>query len=353
MSSDGACAKRPDIGLIGVPSDAGAEERGACLAPEALRIAGLGDALAALGHTVIDHGDLPGPKSAGSAAANHSASPSTANGSRNLAVVSAWCRLTSDKTLEVAQRGQLPVVLGGDHSIAMGSVNGIARHCHAIGRDLYVLWLDAHADFNTPASTPSGNMHGMVVAAFCGERSLAPVLGRPRAMPVSPENVTLFGIRSVDRQERAAVARRGVNVVDMRTIDERGIVAALKPVIDRVRAAGGHLHVSLDIDFLDPSLAPGVGTAVPGGASYREAHFCMEMLYEAGIVGSVDIVELNPFLDVRGASAAVLVELAASLFGKTITDRPLQMRRTPYAGSLTNAETGRGPADYAERYDVI
>jgi arginase len=336
---------------MGVPSDAGAEERGACLGPEALRIAGLADALAALGFKVTDHGDLPGPKSAETAATSLSAL--SADGSRNFEAVSAWCRLLSDATFDVAQSDQLPVILGGDHSIAMGSVNGIARHCRQIDRELFVLWLDAHSDFNTPASSPSGNMHGMPVAAFCGEPSLAGALGPERAIPVEPANVTLFGIRSVDRQERAAVARRGVNVVDMRTIDERGIVAALKPVIDEVRAAGGHLHVSLDVDFLDPSLAPGVGTTVPGGATYREAHFCMELLHEAGIVGSMDIVELNPFLDVRGASATVLVDLTASLFGKTIIDRPPETRRWPGRACRRYDDAGSELATDAEQADVI
>ncbi len=352
MRSNGVSKKLPDLGLIGVPSDAGAGERGACLGPEALRIAGLADALAALDYALTDHGDLPGPKVVESAAASL-LPPLSADGSRNLAAVSAWCRLLSDTTFDVAQSGQLPLILGGDHSIAMGSVNGIARHCREAGRELFVLWLDAHSDFNSPASSPTGNMHGMPVAAFCGEPSLAGVLGPERAASVRPGQVTLFGIRSVDRQERAAVSRRGVNVVDMRTIDERGIVAALKPVIDAVRVADGHLHVSLDVDFLDPSLAPGVGTTVPGGATYREAHFCMELLYEAGIVGSVDIVELNPFLDVRGASATVLVELTASLFGKTIIDRTQQSRPRQGQAFRRYSDASSGPAIDVEQYDVI
>jgi arginase len=352
VPSNGISTKLPELGLIGVPSDAGAGERGACLGPEALRIAGLADALAVLGYALTDHGDLSGPKNAESAAIPLSLSAS-ADGSRNIAAVSAWCRLLSDKTFKVAQSGQLPLILGGDHSISMGSVNGIARHCREAGRELFVLWLDAHSDFNSPASSPSGNMHGMPVAAFCGEPSLARVLGRQRAVPVTPANVTLFGIRSVDRQERAAVSRRGVHVVDMRTIDERGIVAALKPVIDEVRAADGHLHVSLDVDFLDPALAPGVGTTVPGGATWREAHFCMELLYEAGIVGSMDIVELNPFLDVRGTSAQVLVELTASLFGKTIIDRPQRSLSRQGQACRRYSDAGSGPAINAEQFDVL
>jgi arginase len=182
VRSNGVLTKLPDLGLIGVPSDAGAGERGACLGPEALRIAGLADALAALGYAVTDHGDLPGPKSAERAAASLSLPPSE-DGSRNFAAVSAWCRLLSDKTFEVAQSGQLPLILGGDHSIAMGSVNGIARHCRKAGRELFVLWLDAHSDFNSPASSPSGNMHGMSVAAFLGESSRGAVVGPERAGP--------------------------------------------------------------------------------------------------------------------------------------------------------------------------
>ncbi len=352
MRANGVSTKLPGIGLIGVPSDAGAGERGARMGPEALRIAGLADQLAELGYAVTDYGDLPGPRMTNDFVPQIPTAVST-DGNRNFDAVSAWCRLTSDKTFETAQSGKLPVILGGDHSIALGSVNGIARHCRAAGRQLFVLWLDAHSDFNTPISSPSGNMHGMPVAAFCGEPSLSDVLGSERVSPVTPENVTLFGIRSVDRQERAAVTRRGVHVVDMRMIDERGIVAALKPVIDEVRAANGHLHVSLDVDFLDPTLAPGVGTTVPGGATYREAHFCMELLHEAGIVGSMDIVELNPFLDVRGTSATVLVDLTASLFGKTIIDRPLETRRWPGRASRRYNDPGSSPATDAEHSNVI
>ena len=343
-SGIGVSTKLPVLGLIGVPSDAGTDERGASLGPEALRIAGLGDQLTSLGYVVVDHGDLPTPKNVANTAVSRSL-PSSAPGSRHYDVVSTLCRMLSDKTFNVAQSGQLPLILGGDHSISIGSVNGIARHCRNEERELFLLWLDAHADFNNPASSPSGNIHGMPVAAICGEPSLAAMIGAERESPIEPANITLFGIRSVDRQERDAVSRRGVNVVDMRDIDERGIAATLNPVLDRVRAAGGHLHVSLDVDFLDPSLAPGVGTTVPGGATYREAHFCMELLHDAGVVGSMDVVELNPFLDVRGASAMVLADLTASLFGKTIIDRQPETRLRPW-------QVGRESALDAEQQDV-
>jgi arginase len=219
--------------------------------------------------------------------------------------------------------GALPIFLGGDHSLAMGTVNGVARYWAERDRELFVLWLDAHSDFNTPATSPTGNMHGMPVALLCGESGLEAVLGDEPRGPIKPENLHLFGIRSVDQAERELVAKRGLQVADMRMIDEFGTAVLIRRILDRVAARDGVLHVSLDIDFLDPAIAPGVGTTVPGGASYREAHLIMEMLYDSGLVASLDVTELNPFLDVRGKSAIVLVELVASLFGRQIMDRPL------------------------------
>jgi arginase len=187
---------------------------------------------------------------------------------------------------------------------------------------LFVLWLDAHADFNTPETSPSGNIHGMPVAMLCREPGLDAIMGEVERVSVKPANIHLFGIRSVDRAERALLTARGIHVIDMRLIDEFGVVAPLKAILEEIRARDGVLHVSLDVDFLDPSLAPGVGTAVSGGATFREAHLIMEMLHDSGLVGSLDIVELNPFLDERGKSARLLVDLACSLFGRRIVDRP-------------------------------
>jgi len=204
----------------------------------------------------------------------------------------------------------------------MGSVNGVARYWQEQDRPLFVLWLDAHADYNTPATTITGNMHGMSAAFLCGEPGLDGLLGdQPRAS-ITPDRLDLFGIRSIDPLERNLVRERRVATADMRAIDEFGVGVLIRRVIERVKARNGVLHVSFDVDFLDPAVAPGVGTTVPGGATYREAHLIMELLHDSGLVRSADIVELNPFLDERGRTARVAVELIGSLFGVQITDRP-------------------------------
>ena len=222
----------------------------------------------------------------------------------------------------MAKSGAIPVFLGGDHSLSMGSVNGVARHWQEQGRELFVLWLDAHADYNTPATTITGNMHGMSGAFLCGEQGLDDLLaGDPRAS-IPSRQLNLFGLRSVDKLERELLGQRDVWIADMRRIDEFGVAVLIREVIERVKARGGVLHVSLDVDFLDPVAAPGVGTTVPGGATYREAHLVMEMLQDSGLVRSLDLVELNPFLDNRGLTARTVVELVGSLFGQQINDRP-------------------------------
>jgi arginase len=203
----------------------------------------------------------------------------------------------------------------------MGTVSGVARHCAALEKDLHVLWIDAHADFNTPGISPSGNLHGMPLALLCGEPEFGDAFGGAWRGKVDPHNVTIFGARSIDREERQLLADRGISVIDMRMIDEQGVVALMRQVI--ARANGAHLHVSFDVDVMDPSIAPGAGTLVPGGLTYREGHLVMEMLHDSGLVGSVDIVELNPFLDRAGESAKLLVDLTASLFGRQIMSRPV------------------------------
>jgi len=300
------------VTLIGVPLEEGSGRGGCAMGPAALRIAGIAQALRDLGYGVSDAGDLrPAP------AEDLDDNPKA----RNLSVVAAFTRALESKTHEVAASGALPVILGGDHSLSMGSVSGMARHALDMGRPLFVLWLDAHADFNSPETSPSGNMHGMPVAFFCGQAEFAPILAPDRPF-VDPRNVFQVGIRSVDEQERVSIARHGVNVFDMRAVDEEGIGAIMRKILSEVSRHNGLLHVSLDVDFLDPDVAPGVGTTVPGGATFREAHLIMEMLHDSGLVSSLDLVELNPFLDDRGKSARVLVELAASLFGRRVLDRP-------------------------------
>ncbi len=297
------------LSLIGAPLEVGTHLGGTAMGPAALRTAGLRRALEQLGHGVEDRGDLAIAPSAGERPQS------------DCADLAAWTRVLSAAVLERLRAGRIPVVLGGDHSLSLGSVDGAARFCRATGRALFVLWLDAHADFNTPETSRSGNLHGMPLAALCGEPGLEAVLDAAPGRRVDPARVSMIGTRSLDDGERALLEARRIDVVDMRTIDEFGIVAPLRRILERVAAADGFLHVSFDVDFLDPALAPGVGTAVQGGATYREAHLVMEMLHDSGLVASLDVVELNPFLDDRGRSALVLVEMVASLFGRRIIGR--------------------------------
>ncbi len=296
------------ITLLGAPVGSGAGLRGCAMGPEALRTVNLAQTLTELGHSVQDLGDIP----------LLLAELIPSSKARNLPEIAGWARAISASVFATMRRGEFPLVLGGDHSVAMGSVNGVARYCAEIGRELFVLWLDAHADFNTPDTSPSGNMHGMSLAMLCGEPGLDDVMGEQPRQLVRPDHVYLFGLRSVDRDERDLLAARGINVVDMRLIDEYGVVHQLQAIISEVQRRNALLHVSLDVDFLDPQLAPGVGTPVQGGATYREAHLIMEMLHDSGVVCALDLVELNPILDDRGSSARVLVDLVASLFGRSI-----------------------------------
>jgi len=293
--------------LIGAPTDVGAGTRGASMAPEALRVAGLQAALESHGLEVVDLGNLSGPGNPWQAAAN---------GYRHLAEVADWCRHTHDAVLAELQAQRLPILLGGDHALSIGSISAVARHCASKGKKLRVLWLDAHADFNTSELTPSGNLHGMPVACLCGfgPPELTGLAGRTPAL--SPKAIRQIGVRSVDPGERHFVHAQGLEVFDMRFIDEMG----MRHVMDLALALiddNTHLHVSFDVDFLDPEIAPGVGTTVPGGPTYREAQLCMEMIADSGRLASLDIMELNPALDVRNKTAELAVDLVESLFGKS------------------------------------
>jgi arginase len=303
------------VALLGAPIEIGASQRGTLMGPAALRTAGLLTLFDALGFAVEDHGDL----SIGEIAELSDEPPDSA---RHYREIQRWIRLLSKRAYELARSGAIPIFLGGDHSLSMGSVNGLARHWREVGRELFVIWLDAHADYNTPATTLSGNMHGMSAAFLCGEPGLDGLLGDEPRASIGPDQLELFGVRSIDRLERDLLRARRVSIADMRQIDEFGVGVLMRRLIDRVKARNGVLHVSFDVDFLDPSLAPGVGTTVPGGATYREAHLVMELLHDSGLVRSADIVELNPFLDERGRTARTAVELIGSLFGQQITDRP-------------------------------
>ena len=303
------------IAVLGAPIEIGASQRGTLMGPASLRTAGLLTLLDGLGFEVEDHGDL----SISDVAELADAPPRNA---RHYREIQRWTRALSMRAYELARSGAIPIFLGGDHSLSMGSVNGMARHWHETGRELFVVWLDAHADYNTPATTLSGNMHGMSAAFLCGEPGLDSLLGDEPRASIDPDQLELFGTRSIDKLEKDLLRDRRISVADMRHIDEFGVGVLIRRVIDKVQARNGVLHVSFDVDFLDPHLAPGVGTTVPGGATYREAHLVMEMLHDCGLVRSLDIVELNPFLDERGRTARTAVELIGSLFGQQITDRP-------------------------------
>ena len=306
------------IDLFGIPSDAGASCRGSGMGPEALRVAGLLETLATLGQTVTDRGDITWNDRASGG------TPWRLSNERKAEVLGI-ARQSSTLALASLGAGRMPAFVGGDHSLSMGTISGVARHCRAVGKPLFVLWVDAHGDFNTPATSETGNIHGMPLALLCGEPDFGPDYDGDWRGVVDPRNVTIFGARSIDRPERQLLELRGVNVVDMRRIDEMGVVALMREVLARVAAVGGHLHVSLDVDAIDPAIAPGAGTPVAGGLTFREAHLVMEMIHDSGAMGSLDIVELNPYLDQAGMSARLLVDLAASLFGRQIM--PRQMAR--------------------------
>ncbi|MGS4991372.1 arginase [Roseibium sp. RP-7] len=301
------------IVLVGAPVDEGAGQRGCLMGPDAYRTAGLQETLQELGHSVVDHGNLS-PAEVGSLTPPNRIL-------RNYRAYVAWTRALHQKAAELGEGPGFPIYLGGDHAMAAGTVSGQARAAAALGRPLFVLWLDAHSDFHTLDSTASGNLHGTPLAFLCGLPGFDDLLGSPLEHTLKPQNVEILGVRSIDDAERNLLVSHGVGVSDMRRIDEEGIGTLLKPFLERVKAENGLLHVSLDVDFLDPSIAPAVGTTVPGGATFREAHLVMEMLHDSGLVTSLDLVELNPFLDERGKTARLMVELTGSLFGRRVFDR--------------------------------
>ncbi|HMB58201.1 MAG TPA: arginase [Arenimonas sp.] len=296
-----------NVALIGAPTDIGAGHRGASMGPEALRVAGLAEALRDRGLNVSDYGNLIGP-------VNPWLPP--VDGYRHLAEVVQWNRTVMDAVYASLGRGELPILLGGDHCLGIGSITAVARHCRETGKNLRVLWLDAHADFNTHEVTPSGNIHGMPVSCLCGlgPKALTELGGS--APTLTADAFRQVGIRSVDAGEKKLVKEFGLDIYDMRYIDEIGIKRAMEEALEGVDD-NTHLHVSFDVDFLDPSIAPGVGTTVPGGPNYREAQLVMEMIADAGHVGSIDIVELNPAFDEHNKTAQLAVDLVESLFGKS------------------------------------
>jgi len=295
------------VSLIGAPTDIGASERGASMGPEALRVAGIDSALRARGLAVQDLGNLQGPP-------NPQGQP--VDGYRHLDEVVAWNRAVYEAVYGVLHAGAIPLVLGGDHSLAMGSISAVARHCREAGRKLRVIWFDAHTDVNTNTLTPSGNLHGMPVACLCGKGPAALTELGGTTPALDPAWIRQIGIRSVDDGERHLVQDMGLRVIDMRGIDEKGMRRCMDTVLDGLDR-DTHLHVSFDVDFLDPEVAPGVATGVRGGPTYREAQLCMEMVADTKCLRSLDVMELNPALDVRNQTARIAVELIESMFGKS------------------------------------
>lgn len=303
-----------NIKLIGIPVQDGARRLGCEMGPSAYRTAGIVRILQNLGHKVEDIGNIA-----------PAAAPKLKHPNKNiykLGEVYAWIAAI-EQTAYTQMGAGFPIFMGGDHIMAAGTVAGVMRYAVKVKKPLFVLWLDTHSDFHNLNSTDSGNLHGTPVAYFSGRKGFEGYYP-PLKYAVSPENICMFGLRSVDPAERQALQKTNITLYDMRAIDEFGVVALLRHFLEKVKKAGGLLHVSLDVDFLDPGIAPAVGTAVEGGATYREAHNIMEMLSDSGLVSSLELAELNPFLDERGRTAKLMTGLAASLMGQNVIDYKLK-----------------------------
>ena len=299
--------------LVGVPVQSGTSQAGCLMGPDAFRTAGLASTLESLGHKVSDHGNVA-PASVGV--------PQTVNTAvHHLDETIGWALALQEVAAAAIERADFPIFLGGDHSLSIGSISGVAKAAAESGREQFVLWLDAHPDFHSLETTESGNLHGTPMAYLTGQGGFGESYPKLSAK-IDPANVCMMGLRSVDLAEKRLLAESPIQVYDMRAIDEHGIAGPLRSFLEQVRAANGRLHVSLDVDFLEPNIAPAVGTTVPGGATFREAHLIMEMLCDSGLVTSLDLVELNPFLDDRGRTAKLMVDLCASLLGRKVLDRP-------------------------------
>lgn len=298
-------ALKHEIELIGVPCDAGASVAGARLGPGALREAGLVTRLRAQGCAVHDTGDLDGPSSP---------AQTVVEGYRNLAEVTAWNRAVHDAVTLALDRGRLPLLLGGDHSLAIGSISAVARHCRASGQPLRVLWFDAHADCNSRRTSPSANLHGMPVACLCGVGPME-LSGLGGGVPaLASSELRLIGVRSVDPGEARLVHRLGLEVTSMDALRTAGVDAVMAHALKDL-PANAHLHVSLDLDFLDPEVAPGTGTVVAGGASLEQARQCLQRIARCGRLGSLDVMELNPALDRNQQTTRHAVDLIGALLG--------------------------------------
>lgn len=299
--------------VVGAPVQTGTDQPGCIMGPDAFRTAGLLEAIADLGHTVTDYGNVQ------HGAVNNL--PHANAAVHHLGETIGWTKALEEAAFTAASVSDLSIFLGGDHSLASGTVPGVARLAQERGQEQFVLWLDAHPDIHTLDTTKSGNLHGTPVSYFTGNAAFDGVYPELKTK-IKSQNICMMGIRSVDVAENAALAASDITVLDMRALDEHGVVKPLRAFLKKVAEAKGALHVSLDVDFLEPGIAPGVGTTVPGGATFREAHLIMEMLCDSRLVTSLDMVELNPFLDDRGRTAKLMVDLCASLLGRKVLDRP-------------------------------
>ncbi len=293
------------VGLIGAPVDLGSGGKGAAGGPQGLRAGGLAAALRGRGYDVADRGDIAGLTN----------SPGRSiDGCHHLQEIAHDCALVRDAVAGALARGELPLLMGGDHSLAIGSLAAVAKHCAAIDKPLHVLWLDAHADFNTPATSPTGYIYGMPVAVAAGEghpRLTAIGAGAPR---LDVRRITQVGVRSIDPLEAVRLRDRGVRIYGMADIRARGMHTVITEALEDVRRARGHLHVSFDVDFLDPSVAPGVGLTEPDGPLFHEAEACMAAIAETGLLGSFDVVELSPGHDASGGTARRVIQLISRAF---------------------------------------
>lgn len=302
--------RQSHIAIIGAPMDLGAGRRGVDMGPSALRVAGLNDKLAKLGYEVEDLGNVivDQPESA----------PAGQPNARYLPQIAHTCVRLAEMVERAAGQGRVPVVLGGDHSAAIGTVAGLSRHFRSLDRKIGLIWVDAHADMNTPDSSPSGNVHGMPLACAIGLGPVELTQMAGHVPMVDPANVAIVGLRSVDEIERLSVLGTGVHAFTMRDIDERGMNTVIRQAIHAVSSGTAGFHLSFDMDTVDPSEAPGVGTPVHGGITYREAHLAMELVCDSGLMTSMEVVEVNPVMDIANQTALLGVELIMSALGKRI-----------------------------------
>jgi arginase len=301
---------RKTVHIIGFPSDLGAGRRGVDMGPSAIRLADIAQKLEDMGYDVHDEGDLE--------IKNSEVQELYAPNLRYLPEISRACDELQSSVRSVLDNGGFPLVLGGDHSMSIGSISGVAAHCRSYKKRLGVIWVDAHTDINTPQTTPSGNIHGMPIAVLLGHGAPELTSIGGDFIKMEARNIAVIGARSIDHGERLTIKELGVPVYTMFEIDKEGIYPIVKKVIEHLRENVDHIHVSFDCDSVDPTVASGVGTPVPGGLSYREAHFIMEALAETGMVGSMEVAEVNPILDTMNASAQFAAGIVCSCMGQRI-----------------------------------